>query len=121
MSDEQQKRFEAWYKSEYDADGIDLDQNDDDSYETYITQVAWEAFQEAARQAMEELSQPGTLRAAAVGLSWQVAAVVAALVKTHRIAADRLEVQGVGPFSPVRSNAGEAGRTRNRRVELVLR
>ncbi len=48
-------------------------------------------------------------------------AVVAALVKTHGIAADRLEAQGVGPFSPVRNNSGEAGRTRNRRVELVLR
>lgn len=48
-------------------------------------------------------------------------AVVAALVKGHGIAADRLEAQGVGPFSPVRTNAGEAGRTRNRRVELVLR
>lgn len=48
-------------------------------------------------------------------------AVVAALVKTHRIAADRLEAQGVGPFCPVRSNTGEAGRTKNRRVELVLR
>ena len=48
-------------------------------------------------------------------------AVVAALVKQHGIAADRLEPQGVGPFSPVRNNAGEAGRTRNRRVEMVLR
>ena len=48
-------------------------------------------------------------------------AVVTALVKQHGIAADRLEPQGVGPFTPVRNNAGEAGRTKNRRVELVLR
>ena len=50
----------------------------------------------------------------------RAAAVVRALVEQHGVAPGRLEAQGVGPFSPVRSNAGEAGRTRNRRVEMVL-
>lgn len=46
-------------------------------------------------------------------------AVVQALVSRHGIAAGRLVGQGVGPLAPVASNAGEEGRARNRRVELV--
>jgi OmpA-OmpF porin, OOP family len=46
-------------------------------------------------------------------------AVVQALVKTHGIAAARLKSFGNGPYAPVASNDSEAGRTRNRRVELV--
>lgn len=46
-------------------------------------------------------------------------AVVQALVKTHAIAAARLKAFGNGPYAPVSSNDSEAGRARNRRVELV--
>lgn len=47
-------------------------------------------------------------------------AVVAALVKAG-IAGGRLGAAGMGPFAPRASNATEAGRTLNRRVELVER
>jgi outer membrane protein OmpA-like peptidoglycan-associated protein len=46
-------------------------------------------------------------------------AVVAALTTTHKIAADRLRADGVGPLAPVAANATEEGRAKNRRVELV--
>lgn len=46
-------------------------------------------------------------------------AVVQALVAKHGIAAGRLRAQGVGPVAPVASNDTEAGRAKNRRVELV--
>lgn len=48
-------------------------------------------------------------------------AVVNALVRNYRIAVARLEGHGVGPLAPVASNAEEAGRAKNRRVELVER
>lgn len=48
-------------------------------------------------------------------------AVVEALVQQHGIAAARLEGHGVGPLAPVAGNGDEAGRARNRRVELVAR
>ena len=46
-------------------------------------------------------------------------AVVAALTTTHKVAAGRLRSDGVGPLAPVASNDSDAGRARNRRVELV--
>lgn len=46
-------------------------------------------------------------------------AVVAALTTAHGVAPARLKGYGVGPLAPVASNAGEAGRAKNRRVELV--
>jgi len=46
-------------------------------------------------------------------------AVVRILTTTYGIAAARLRSVGVGPASPVASNDDEAGRARNRRVELV--
>jgi OOP family OmpA-OmpF porin len=46
-------------------------------------------------------------------------AVVAALTTTHRVPAARLRADGVGPLAPVASNDSEAGRAKNRRVELV--
>ena len=49
----------------------------------------------------------------------RAAAVVKALVEKHGIAAARLGSFGAGPYAPVASNADEAGRARNRRVELV--
>jgi OmpA-OmpF porin, OOP family len=46
-------------------------------------------------------------------------AVVAALTTTHKVAAARLRPDGVGPLAPVASNDSDAGRAKNRRVELV--
>lgn len=46
-------------------------------------------------------------------------AVADTLKGDYSIAADRLEPHGVGPLSPVYSNASDAGREQNRRVELV--
>lgn len=46
-------------------------------------------------------------------------AVRGALVQRHRIAADRLSAHGVAFLAPVASNADEAGRAKNRRVELL--
>ncbi len=48
-------------------------------------------------------------------------AVVKALVGQHGIAPDQLAPRGVGPLAPVGSNDTEAGRSQNRRVELVVR
>lgn len=46
-------------------------------------------------------------------------AVLRALTGDYRIAATRLEAHGVGYLAPVASNTTEAGRAKNRRVELV--
>jgi OmpA-OmpF porin, OOP family len=46
-------------------------------------------------------------------------AIAAELVKTYHIGAPRLSTAGVAHLSPVGSNASEAGRALNRRVELV--
>ena len=51
----------------------------------------------------------------------RAAAVVAQLTATHGIAAARLAADGVGPLSPVATNATDEGRQQNRRVEVVLR
>ena len=45
--------------------------------------------------------------------------VEAALVSDYGIGKERLSAWGVGYLSPVASNRNEAGRTKNRRVELV--
>ena len=47
-------------------------------------------------------------------------AVVAALSKNYKIEASRLSARGVANFSPVANNDTEAGRAKNRRVELVV-
>ena len=49
----------------------------------------------------------------------RASAVVADLVKTYAIAANRLRPSGVGLQAPVASNANEEGRAMNRRVELL--
>jgi OOP family OmpA-OmpF porin len=46
-------------------------------------------------------------------------AVVAQLVSQHKVAPARLQAFGVAYASPVAANADEAGRAKNRRVELV--
>jgi outer membrane protein OmpA-like peptidoglycan-associated protein len=51
----------------------------------------------------------------------RAAAVVAAMTGKHGIAKDRLAADGVGPLAPVAANDTEAGRAKNRRVEMVLR
>jgi len=48
-------------------------------------------------------------------------AVVAALTARHGVAATRLSAYGCGPLAPVAPNDTEAGRAKNRRVELVKR
>ncbi len=47
--------------------------------------------------------------------------VVDALAKQHGVARDHLTAVGVGMAAPVASNDNEAGRAKNRRVELVKR
>ena len=51
----------------------------------------------------------------------RAAEVVRLLTTDHRIASTRLDAHGVGPLTPVSTNANEAGRQLNRRVELVAR
>jgi outer membrane protein OmpA-like peptidoglycan-associated protein len=51
----------------------------------------------------------------------RAAAVVAALTRTYGIAASRLTPFGAGMSAPAASNADEAGRAKNRRVEIVSR
>ncbi len=55
-----------------------------------------------------------------IGLSERRAqAVVDYLVNIFGVSPDRLIARGVGPLAPVASNETEAGRAKNRRVELV--
>jgi outer membrane protein OmpA-like peptidoglycan-associated protein len=49
----------------------------------------------------------------------RAAAVIAVLVAKYHIAAGRLDSFGNGPYAPVASNDTDAGRTQNRRVEIV--
>ncbi len=51
----------------------------------------------------------------------RAAAVVAKLIAEHRVDGARLTAHGVGPLAPSATNATEAGRAKNRRVELVRR
>jgi flagellar motor protein MotB len=44
---------------------------------------------------------------------------VSALVSSYKIDAGRLLARGMANFAPVATNHTEAGRARNRRVELV--
>lgn len=51
----------------------------------------------------------------------RAAAVVKALTADYGVPASRLSAHGVGPLAPDKSNAAEAGRAANRRVEMVER
>ena len=46
-------------------------------------------------------------------------AVVSTLIKDYQIAAHRLQAKAAASIAPIASNANEAGRAKNRRVELV--
>ena len=46
-------------------------------------------------------------------------AVVAILIAQHHIEASRLRAEGIAALAPVATNRNEAGRARNRRVEMV--
>lgn len=48
-------------------------------------------------------------------------AVLSELVKKYQIPASRLKAFGVGSLSPVANNATEEGKSKNRRVEMVLK
>ena len=50
----------------------------------------------------------------------RAAAVVEELTSKHGISTTRLIPEGVGPLAPVSSNKTDAGRGKNRRVEMVL-
>ena len=57
-----------------------------------------------------------------LGLSQRRAQAVADALSTRfGIAANRMTARGVASLAPVATNADDAGRARNRRVELVLR
>jgi OOP family OmpA-OmpF porin len=56
-----------------------------------------------------------------IALSKRRAEAVRTALITRGVAAERLEAHGVGYLAPVSTNLTEAGRTLNRRVELVLR
>ena len=45
--------------------------------------------------------------------------VVDQLIQSHGISADRLKPVGAGLIAPVAANDDEAGRAKNRRVEIV--
>jgi outer membrane protein OmpA-like peptidoglycan-associated protein len=49
----------------------------------------------------------------------RAAAIVKELTEKYGIVASRLQADGAGPLTPVASNRDEAGRAKNRRVELV--
>jgi len=51
----------------------------------------------------------------------RAAAVVNELVNNYKIPASRLQAQGVGPYAPAANNTSDAGKQKNRRVELVKR
>ncbi len=53
--------------------------------------------------------------------SQRAATVVDALQGSHGVAAGRLTAVGIGPVAPLATNATEAGRKLNRRVEIVAR
>jgi hypothetical protein len=58
---------------------------------------------------------------ATVALGQKRAAVVVAALTARGIAPDRLTAFGAGMATPLASNATEAGRARNRRVEIAIR
>ena len=62
----------------------------------------------------------GDVKASVTKTRKQASILVAALVKKHKVAPNRILGEGVGPLAPVAPNTPE-GSALNRRVELVLR
>lgn len=62
----------------------------------------------------------GSLEANLVLSQRRAEAIVQALTRDYAIPAQRMLARGVANLAPVASNAGEEGRARNRRVELVV-
>ena len=54
-------------------------------------------------------------------LSQRRARAVAGILTAGGVAPNRIAASGMGPSQPVASNATEAGRAQNRRVEIVIR
>ena len=54
-------------------------------------------------------------------LSTRRAQSVASYLAANGVAASRISAYGAGPNQPIASNANEAGRAQNRRVEINLR
>lgn len=48
-------------------------------------------------------------------------AVVDLLVQKHQISSARLQAAGVGPLAPITTNKTEEGKSKNRRVEMILK
>ncbi|PRY85028.1 OmpA family protein [Mongoliibacter ruber] len=48
-------------------------------------------------------------------------AVINALTTDYKIPSENIEAKGLGPLSPIASNLDEEGKSKNRRVEMVLR
>jgi outer membrane protein OmpA-like peptidoglycan-associated protein len=55
-----------------------------------------------------------------IPLSEKRAAAVKAYLESKGLKDDRIETRGFGSSKPVADNGTEAGRSRNRRVEIVL-
>ena len=54
-------------------------------------------------------------------LSLRRAQAVANVLRAEGVSSRRLRVSGAGRFEPIASNASEAGRAQNRRVEIIIR
>ncbi len=86
-----------------------------------LAQMAALLTRDAARQVyiVGHTDLPGPLEHNLALSQARAAAVAKALTSRFGIEPARLHARGVGPYAPVAGNATEAGRARNRRVELV--
>jgi len=107
----------ALYGIQFDTDSAILRPESDET----IAQMAKLLTGDTSRRVyiVGHTDSSGTLKHN-IGLSQSRAASVAkALTTRYGIGADRIAAKGLGPYSPVASNADDAGRAKNRRVELV--
>lgn len=54
-TDDQRAAFEAWFISDVNGSGADLDRHESDVYEIYATQISWEAWQAAIEHAKKTM------------------------------------------------------------------